>query len=402
MPVFGKDHAQTKKLEAMTTAPASSYETSEWLTPAVRALPPAGDPQTAGDLAAANITGLRLLHMNESPYPPSPRAVEAAMTTVQNDLHRYPAARGQPLADAIAKRIGVKPNQIVIGDGSGELILFTVAIAMIAGGNAVGPAPTFPNYANATRVFGGSVVRTRLDAQGAPDARALLAAMNDKTRIVYCCTPNPPSGGMMSADAIRLLAEGVPDNVFLVIDEAYVEFAMFDGGPDLLPILSKRAGPWVSLRTFSKAYSLAGLRVGYAICGSDEVFQAYRRSMVAFNVSNVGLNAAYAALHDDEHLQRTLTAVVKERRRLSDGMATLGLKPMPSHANFVSALWPQTAGAAIAELRRRGIMARDWRDPDHMREIRITVGTPADTDAVLQALTEMLEEHRVTQAGAAS
>src|SRR4051812_42528084 len=153
----------------MTNAAPSANEKAEWLSPAVRALPPSRDPQTAGDLAAANITGLRLLHMNESPYPPSPRAIEAAMTTVTNDLHRYPAARGQPLADAIAKRIGWQPNRIITGDGSGELILFPIAIARAAGGTSVGPAPTFPNYANATRVFGGTVVRTKLDAQGAPD-----------------------------------------------------------------------------------------------------------------------------------------------------------------------------------------------------------------------------------------
>lgn len=368
---------------------AQAFASQPWLSPTIRALPPTHDAQTAGDLAAKNLTGLRLLHLNESPYPPSPRAIDAAIAGTA-DLHRYPAVRGQPLADALAARTGIAPHRIIIGCGSGELILFSCHMTISPGDQAVGPAPTFPGYWHAVRLFGGTTIRTKLDRNGAPDARALAAAITDKTRLVFTCTPNPPSGGMMDAAAIEEIAAAVPDTVLLLVDEAYYEFAHLEGGPDVLAILSKRRGPWLVLRTFSKGYGLASLRVGYALCGSDGVAEALRRSMVPYTIPNVGLAAAAAALDDEPHLKHTLGLIIRERQRLSDGLRRIGLSPIPSFANFVSATLPGSADEAMEELRRRSILVRSWRDPDYLREIRITVGTPDDTDAVLEAMSDML------------
>lgn len=368
---------------------AQAYSSLSWLTPAIQKLPPTSDAQTAGDLAALNLSGLHLLHLNESPYPPSPRAIEAAIASTA-DLHRYPAVRGQPLADALAKRTGIMPHRIIIGSGSGELILFSCHVTLSPGDHAVGPAPSFPGYTHAIRLFGGTLIRAKLDRDGAPDARALAAAVTDKTRLVFCCTPNPPSGGMMGAAAIEELAGSVPDTALLVVDEAYYEFARLEGGPDVLSILSKRRGPWLVLRTFSKGYGLASIRIGYALCGSDSVAEALRRAMVPYNTTNVGLAAAHAALEDEAHLAHTLGLIVRERQRMIEGLRGLGLSPMPSFANFVSATLPVSADAAMEELRRRSILVRSWRDPEHLREIRITVGTADDTDAVMRAMSEML------------
>lgn len=127
---------------------AQAYSSLSWLTPAIQKLPPTSDAQTAGDLAALNLTGLHLLHLNELPYPPSPRAIEAAIASTA-DLHRYPAVRGQPLADALAKRTGIMPHRIIIGSGSGELILFSCHVTLSPGDHAVGPAPSFPGYTHA-------------------------------------------------------------------------------------------------------------------------------------------------------------------------------------------------------------------------------------------------------------
>jgi histidinol-phosphate aminotransferase len=368
---------------------AETYASLAWLTPQIRALPPTSDAQTAGDLAAKNWTGLRLLHLNESPYPPSPRAIEAAIGGTA-DLHRYPAVRGQPLADHLAERTGIAPRRIIIGCGSGELILFSCHLTISPGDHAVGPAPTFPGYWHAVRLFGGTTIRAKLDPCGTPNAQAIAAAVTEKTRLVFTCTPNPPSGGMMDEAAIEELAASVPDTVLLLIDEAYYEFARVEGGPDVLGILARRRGPWLVLRTFSKGYGLAGLRVGYALCGSDDVAEALRRSMVPYTIPNVGLAAARAALDDDAHLTYTLGLIIKERQRLADGLKRIGLTPLPTHANFVSAALPGSADEAMNDLRRRGILVRSWRDPEYLKEIRITVGTPDDTDAVLQAMAEIV------------
>jgi histidinol-phosphate aminotransferase len=373
----------------MTPSDGTRPAAALWLKSAARALPPTRDAETAGDLAARGLSGLRLLHLNESPYPPSPRAL-AAMARAGTALHRYPAVRGQPLAAALATRTGIPASRIVIGSGSGELILFACILTLLPGDHVVGPAPSFPAYAHAARLFGAATLRAKLDAAGAPDAQTLVAAITNRTRLVFTCTPNPPSGGMMDEAALAALAAGVPETVLLVVDEAYHEFARRENGPDVLAVLAQRRGPWIVLRTFSKAYGLAGLRIGYALCGSDDVADAFRRAMVPYNVTNVGLDAAVAALEDEAHLDLTVELVARERRRLGDGLTRLGLAPLPSVANFLSVRLPGPAADMVAALRQRGILVRDWRDPDHLNEIRITIGTPDDTNAVVQAMAEIV------------
>ena len=157
-------------------------------------------------------------------------------------------------------------------------------------------------------------------------------------------------------------------------------------------MLAERRGPWVDLRTFSKAYSLAGARVGYALCSSREVADALRYAKTTYGPSTVPLVGALAALRDDAHLSVTLDAVARERERMVEGMKTLGLQTMPTAANFVSMTMPMPAADVISQLHERGILVRDWRDPDHDREIRITVGTPDDTDVLLAAIRSILAQ----------
>lgn len=360
-----------------------------WLTPAVNAMPSARDAQTAADFASPDSPRMRLLHLNESPYPPSPRAIEAMIEQAAT-LNRYPDVRARGLATALAARTGMAPQQICIGAGSTELIHSLCEITLSTGDHLVIPAPTFPAYANSAWVRGAIALRTPLDAMGAADAGALAAAVTSRTRLVFGCTPNPPSGGMMSAQAIEELAARVPETVLLVMDEAYYEFARLEGGPDSVEILAKRRGPWVVLRTFSKAYGLSALRAGYALCSSDEVAGALRKAMVPYNVANVSQAAARAALEDEAYMLEKVQAVAQERRRLSAGLAALGLAPMPSAANFVSARLPMPAAMAMNALREMGILVRDWRDPEHLNEIRIGVGMPDDTDAVISAMRTIL------------
>ena len=359
-----------------------------WLRPVVRALPAYDGPRTAADVDAG---GTRLLHLNESPYPPSPRAVEA-IRNFGDGLNRYPDIHARALADALAVRTGVPAGRIVFGAGADELVQLVCWITTGPGDAAVMPWPTFPRYASVTRIAGGEAVKAPLDDGGANDAGALLAAIDDRTRAVWCCTPNPPSGGMMDAAALRRLAAGVPETVLLAVDEAYHEYGRHAGGPDVLAALRGRRGPWLVLRTFSKAYGLGAARVGYALCGSEEVADALRKTKLQYNVNAPGQAAALAALEDDAYLQRTLDLTAAERSRLADGLAALGLNPWPTAANFVSAELPGDAAEVTQALADRGILTRGWRDPGHPRHVRITVGLPDDTDAVLAALKDVLKD----------
>jgi histidinol-phosphate aminotransferase len=360
-----------------------------WANAAIRALPPYKGPTTLFDFPDP-ATRPRLIHLNESPYPPSPRVAEA-IAAATRDLNRYPDIFGRRLCAAIAGANDVPAHRIVLGCGSDELIHFTIQIAVAAGDEAVLPAPSFPRYALSTRLAAATPVRVKLDAGGACDADALLRAITPRTRLVVCCTPNPPSGGMMTADALRALAHGVPDDVLLYVDEAYCEFGRHAGGPDALAILRARKGPWLSTRTFSKAYALAALRVGYAICGDDGVAEALRRAKLQFNVPTLSQAAAEAAFADQAYLATLLDRIAAERARLARGLVALGLEALPTAANFVSCALPGPAAPAMAALERQGILVRDWRDPDHPVELRIGVGTPEDTDATLRALGTYLK-----------
>jgi histidinol-phosphate aminotransferase len=372
----------------MDTTSQTHDRSPVWLKSSVAALPAYRGPQTAAAVARPD-GRMRLLHLNESPYPPSPRAIEA-FTGAVRDLNRYPDIFASALANELAARTGIAADRIVFGCGSDELIHFLCETALGPGDELVVPAPSFPRYALSGRILGATPIRAKLDTGGANDAEALLGAIGERTRLVFCCTPNPPSGGMMGEAALQRIVTAVPDTVLLVIDEAYHEFARRAGGPDVLAALRRRRGPWVVLRTFSKAYGLAGARIGYALCGAPEVADALRKVKLQFNVTAPSQAAALAALRDEAYLKTTLDAIAAERTRLAAGIAAAGLSPLPSAANFVSVKLAIPAADAAEEFRRRGILIRDWRDPEHLNEIRITIGLPEDTNAVLAALREIL------------
>ncbi|MBL8698870.1 MAG: aminotransferase class I/II-fold pyridoxal phosphate-dependent enzyme [Alphaproteobacteria bacterium] len=371
------------------TDPGTTIEEAAWLTPAVRALPPHHAPQTHAELATAE-TPQRALHLNESPYPPSPRAIAAAEAAL-HDLNRYPDTRCGALAAAIAARTGVPAARIVFGVGSDELINVIAEMSLKPGDRCVAPAPSFPRYLVSTRLQGAVPVRVALDRDGAADGAALAAAVDARTPLVFACTPNPPSGGMMSGAALDAVVDGVPATTLLVIDEAYHEFGRHAGGPDVLARLARRRGPWIVLRTFSKAYCLAGLRIGYALCGSALEAEGLRRAKMQFNVTAVAQAAALAAYADEAYLRSTLDAVARERARLGDGLRALQLRVYPSAANFLSVDLGVPAQPVMQALAARGIHVRDWRDPGHLTQLRITIGLPADTDAVLDALPAALQ-----------
>jgi histidinol-phosphate aminotransferase len=352
-----------------------------WARAWIRALPPYAAPPEPGE------PGLAPLHLNESPHPPSPRAIAAAQAACTG-VNRYPDVLGRRLAVALAERTGVPASRIVFGAGSDELIHLLCQAALEPGLSCVMPVPSFPRYLSGTRLQGATPIAVPLRADGANDVEALAAAVRPDTRVVFACTPNPPSGGALAGDELARLARAVPAHVLLAIDEAYVEFAQ--DGADAVAALAGRDAPWVVLRTFSKAHGLAGLRIGYALCGDDATAEMLKRIRLQFAVSAPAFAAAEASLADTAHLLRNVAAVAAERARLAEGLAALGLRVWPSAANFVSATLPCPAVPVIATLRGRGILVRDWRDGRFPNEIRITVGLPAETDAVLTALRDML------------
>jgi histidinol-phosphate aminotransferase len=352
----------------------------------VAAVPPGGKMAYAPSLKQP----VRALHLNECPYPPSPRVVEA-IRNAASEVNRYPDAQCRALAAALHARTGIDPQRIVFGTGSEELLNLTTLLALDPGDAVVASTPSFGRYMRSTQLAGGQPIRVRLHADGRNDVEALVAAITPRTRILYCALPNNPTGWNNSAAEIAYLATRTPESVLLAIDEAYYEFARHAGGPDVLAILAERRGPWIVMRTFSKAYCLAGLRLGYALCSSADAASALQRGRTAFNANVLVQAAALAALEDGAHLKMVLDSCATERARLDAGLRELGLKPLPTVTNFMSIPAPMKATQVVEAMQARGILIGHWTEGGRDDVIRISIGLPEDTDAVLAAMAEILE-----------
>ena len=220
---------------------------------------------------------------------------------------------------------------------------------------------------------------------------AMLAAISDRTRLFYVCAPNNPTGVVVpAADLERAIAE-VPDSCLLVIDEAYAEFARHEGSADVLAALGSRTGPWIVTRTFSKAYALSGLRIGYALCSDAEIQHGLWQLRPNFNVNRLAQAAGVAAMNDAAHLTHILETTIRERGRLAQMLADLGCRPFPSGANFLTAATPVPATDVAAHLEESGILVQslDW--PAGNGSLRITIGPAEEMDAVIAAVQAALD-----------
>lgn len=367
------------------TGPTADTDTVP--APRVRRMPPAPPASPPSDLGAQ--WPVRNMHLNESPFAPSPAVVEA-MQRVAAGLNRYPDHDGQQLVAALSQRLAVPVDRIVIGAGTNDLLFASGEVALDPGDEAVAPDPGFVTYARVITlrdaVYRGVPVR----ADGVLDIEAMLAAVTPRTRLVYVASPNNPTGGMLALDEIEHLIAQLPDHLLLHYDEAYFEFGRHAGGPDALPLLMRRRGPWITTRTFSKAYSLAGARVGYGIASSRALADAYRNIRISFSINAVALAGARAALDDMDYVAAVLDHTASERERLAGAFAALGMHTLPSAANFVTVITPRPAGELAAALQKENVfvMPMPWRDT--AGALRITIGSREDNDAVVAGLRRAL------------
>lgn len=326
------------------------------------------------------IQGSVKLASNENPLGPSPRAAEA-IRKAAGRVHRYPDGACTRLRQALAERLGVGPGQIVFGAGSDELLELLAKAFLGPGDEAVFAWPSFAMYPIVTRGMGATAVQVPLDANLVHDLPALAAAVSERTRIVFVCNPNNPTGTSVGAEAFERFASSLPDDVVLAVDEAYVEYARRADFPDALAWVARRPG-MVVLRTFSKIYGLAGVRVGYGVM--DEELAGYlERARHPFNVSLLAEEAALAALGDDDHVERSRRVNAEGIAFLEKALGTLGIPTWPSDANFVLA---RTGAGAYERLLRLGVIVRPMAGFGLSDHVRITVGTAEENERLVKAL----------------
>ncbi len=319
------------------------------------------------------------LNTNENPYPPSPRVLRTLAETDWTVLRKYPDPLATPVRERVGALFGVRPEQVLCGNGSDELLTMALR-AFVGEGEVVAyPTPTYSLYpvlaaiqgARTVEVPTGPAFETPLEALAETDARLLLL-----------CNPNAPTGVWTDPKAIGRLADRFGGVV--VVDEAYADFGpgsavrALDGRPNVLV-----------LRTLSKSYSLAGLRFGYVV-GPEALVAGLRKVKDSYNCDAVSIAAAAAALDDEAWKDANVARVREERARLTGELEALGFEVTPSAANFVLARVPGGDGAAVYEgLKARGILVRYWNQPRLDDTVRITVGTPAENGRLLEALRTM-------------
>lgn len=328
---------------------------------------------------------IRRLNLNEAPIPPSPKTIQA-MTDALTDACKYPDHSCAALSKMLSKALSINENRLFFGGGSGELLMASALLCVGPGDEVVLPVPTFPTFGKGVQLSDGNIIGVPVDQNGANDVKAMIKAISPNTQVVYACTPNNPTGAMLTAEDVQYLADNVPDDILLLVDEAYQEFGAFDGGPDCLEILGKRRGLWISSRTFSKAYSLAGMRVGYGIASSAELAEAYWKVRGNFTVNRIAIAGAVAAYNDTDYRQAYLTENAAQRQRISEGLGSLGFNPYPSSANFVTARSPVPTAGFVADLHEQNILVQPMEWAGSGPCIRVSIGSNDDTNALLTGL----------------
>jgi histidinol-phosphate aminotransferase len=334
-------------------------------------------------LPAADIIKLA---SNENPFGPSPRAL-AAMETALKQTHLYPDGNGFYLKRGLAEKLGVTPQNLVLGNGSNDIIEFVAHALLDAESEVVVSQYCFAVYPIVTALFGAKLVTVPAKSFG-HDLPAMLQAVTPRTKIMFVANPNNPTGTLAAKDELLKLARAVPRHVLLVMDEAYIEF--LDDAPDLLPLIRGGELPnLILMRTFSKIYGLAGLRVGYGVAHPD--FAAgLEKIRQPFNTNLLAQAAALAALEDREHVARTRANNAAGLRQYEAAFRALGLEFVPSFANFI--LVKVGDGARVfQELQKRGVITRPMAGYQLPGWIRISVGTEAENARCLAALRDALK-----------
>lgn len=318
------------------------------------------------------------LNTNENPYPPSPKVCAAVKKATNSSLRLYPEPQSDSLRKVAANVYGVKPENIIVGNGSDELLSMLLRCFVGPQDRVVYPVPTYSLYDTLVAIQDGVSIAVDYPANfSMPPA---LGEQNAK--LTFLCNPNAPSGTLVALSEIDALARSVPG--ILVVDEAYIDFAACEGASSIPQI--RRLANLVVLRTFSKSFSLAGMRVGLAFA-SEEIISGMLKVKDSYNVNRLSLVAATAALQDLPWMLRNARRIQRSRKTLTAGLKRFGYEVYPSHANFVLARKKgQDLRGVYEELKRRKILLRYFDMPALKDCLRITVGTPAEVQALLKEI----------------
>lgn len=338
------------------------------------------------------------LASNENPFGVSP-AVRKALAAVVDDVGNYPDANCTALREAIAQSSGVAADRLVFGDGSEDLIKILCEVFLSPGDRVVTQRPVFGLHEIYPKMMGAEVELLELNADMGFDIDAWCAAVSQAPKIAFLPNPSNPVGCMMDVAQFARVLEATPQGTVLVVDEAYYEYALHDDDyPDVLAMLAQRQGPWIVLRTFSKAWGLAGLRVGYGMADSAAFVALMDKVRSPFNVNMAAQRAALAAWSDPTHMRSGVASTVALREDLrrqllalaEPGQPLQGLRIAPSVANFLFLDLGRPNGPVTEALLKQGIIIKPWKEAGFEHFLRVSIGTEQDNARFVQALVQAM------------
>jgi histidinol-phosphate aminotransferase len=327
-----------------------------------------------------------LLASNESPYPPIPAVMEAITATL-GGLNRYPDPTNAALRSAISDRHGVPVHRIAVGNGSCDILLAAGEALLEPGAELVYAWPSFSVYPHLTAASGARGIQVPVDDQHRHDLPAMLREITAATRLVIVCNPNNPTSTALPLEEIAAFVREVPRHIAVILDEAYVEFNLLQDADESVELLDRHPN-LVLLRTFSKAYGLCGLRVGYALCGSEDFRIAVDQVRQPFHCNAAAQAAGIEALKHQDEVARRAERNLAERLELQDGLRRLGIEPAESQANFVWFDLPESMEERdiVAGLAQQGVLVRAGAALGRDGALRVTVGTEAENARFVSAL----------------
>lgn len=332
------------------------------------------------------LTEVVKLASNETSIGPSPLAVEAIRRDLEN-INFYPEGTSRVLREKLAERLNVSPDMIITGNGADDLIDLIAMAFLNEGEEVITSETTFPAYSTATRIMGGKFITVNLKDYNF-DLDAITDRITPKTKIIYFCNPNNPTGTIVKKDVLQKLIDKIPDDVILVSDEAYYDYVDDKEYPDSLSYVLAGKNV-IILRTFSKIAGIAGVRIGYAIA-KEELIGYLRRVVNPFTTNRLAQVAALASLDDKEHYDKVLQVNREGKKYLYQELDKLKLFYLPTETNFIFIDLKQDSQSFFEEALKKGVIIRPGKMYGTPTFIRVTIGTQYENERFIEALKEII------------
>lgn len=363
---------------------------SDLVRPEVLRLAPYNAGLTIQDVARRYAPArIAKLGSNESPLGPSPAASAAAERALK-DMRLYPDPAARDLRDALARHVAVPSDRIMVGNGSEDLLAVIARATLRPGDRVVTLYPSFPLHEDYATVMGAQVERVPVRADLTIDPAALAAAARSCRMLIFS-HPMNPVGSWLSGPGLAEVVAGAGPDVLIVVDEAYAEYAAGPDYPSAAALLEGSDRPWIVLRTFSKSYGLAALRVGYGIFSDAAICGLMDRVRTPFNVNGIAQAAAIAALGDEAHLGAVVSLAVQERDRMGDFLDRGGVRHAKSKGNFIFFDCGSDAGAFAEGLLKPGVIVKPWKQAGYQNFARVSIGSAEENSHFMEAATALLQ-----------